>query len=333
MAIATLTATSTPFADLELLAYPGQDPRLRMYYAGYEAFFNNMPVLDQADPFLDAKVRMTSDIMKQMAEKLREDIYITDLMRPEPAEFTRSILALEAPKWKRGNPEGTEVVVAKWGDGYTSPVHGHAAGYMHEEILTGKMRVNTYRITNADLRIVRPLATTIVTEGTFASLYNMPGRIPREALVHNFTAIGYAATLHYLPEHTRDGRDNGFQVERFTNVHPLLPEDVERITAMEGMYLRKGDVVLVRSENVPEYGDHFIVVTGEPIMKEHGLRVQDVAIHEETIYTAHLLDHFGMENGLCLLRLKPEAQKTFHKFHNITVDAGGVLFDGQILGQ
>jgi hypothetical protein len=102
----------------------------------------------------------------------------------------------------------------------------------------------------------------------------------------------------------------------------MTVDDVTRITSKDGLYLKKGEVVMVRSSNVPDYGDHFIVITGHPIMKDHGLRPQDVAIQASTNGIS-LLDLFDMEMGLTLLKLKKDARQAFHDFHGITMNSQG----------
>lgn len=326
---ANMQASTEPLKHIIQASYEGQDPSRRMYKPGYEDFMNQMPVLNSNDPELEAKVKITAIFMQSLAKKLKEAPWVTGENIPADNGFNRTIVAMESPIEIDLNfiaeglddtiplKEGTELVVAKWGNGHTSPVHGHAAGYLHEEILYGKMRVNSYRITDPQQRVVRLVKTEIVTEGTFASQYNQPSEIERSALVHNFTSIGNSATLHYLPEHTRDGRDNRFEVQTWESQYFLTPGDVTRITSQEGMYLQKGEVLLVRSSNVPEYGDHYIVVTGHPVPKEHGLRVQDVSL---TAMGQHwLLDQYeGQE--LVLLKLSPKAKRSFHEFHGIEIN-------------
>ena len=323
----TLVSSSTPEEDIMMVAYEGQDYTRRMYKGGYENFFDEMPVLRSDDPLLDEKVQMSHHIMQRLAGKLRIAPWVRE-MQPGENGFNRTILALEKPVPVKLNgediyKEGAEFVMARWGNGHTSPVHGHAIGYIHEEILFGMMRVNTYRMVDMDKPVVRPVLTTIETAGTFASLYTRPGKyyFKRQTLIHNFTSIGFSTSLHFLSEHTRDGRDNQFEVERFDDMYKLTVDDVTRINSQQGMYLRKGDVVLVRSSNVPEYGDHYIVVTGHPVKKDHGLRVQEKAIYAPD--GSKLLDCFEMQQGLTLLKLKDRAKEAFHGFHNISLDKDG----------
>ena len=333
--VAHLKASKTPIEDIAKITYPGQDPDRRRYRKGYENYFEKFPVLDPNDPLLNRNVDETKRIMQHLAGQISKESWLVN-EQPKENGFIRTILGLESPKLKmvtnpvlgdipEGYEEGTEIVLAKWGDGHTSPVHGHAIGYLHEEILYGKMRVNTYRRMSEDSLLVRLVGTEIVTKGTFASSYTKPGNSSskRPALIHNFTSLGYSATLHYLPEHTRDGRDNTFIPEFFEDHYQLMLSDVTRISAKEGMYLQKGDVALVRSANVPEYGDHYIVVTGPPISKPHGMRVQDVAF--STPYN-WMLNQFDPHQGLTLLKLNEQAKKAFHEFHGISVENNEVKF-------
>ena len=308
-----MKASTHPLQDIEKIAYEGQDPKRKLYRAGYESYFERMPTLNEEDPKLQEKVKKSNLNMERLGLKLIGENWVNFEDMPGPMEFIRTIIGLEAPIAMEDGTfqEGAEFVVAKWGDGHTSPVHGHSAGYIHESILMGRMRVNSYRLTDPSNRIVRPVETTIASRGTFASLWAERGKFfKREALIHNFTSIGTSVSLHYLPEHTRDGRDNGFNVEYYDDTH--IPQ-VKQISSREGLYLPNGEVVLVRSLNVPEYGDHYIVITGRPIVKDHGLRPQEIAIGAKKT----ILDQYPMLNGTTLLQLLPESRDEFLKFHNL----------------
>jgi hypothetical protein len=326
----TFKPAANPVAAISLVSYPGQDPKRRMFRSGYENWLTMMPILEDLDEHLNIKINIARDVMQKLAEELRQEGWVKQ-HRLDSGNFERTIIAIEEPKMGcLGIPgsqfverEGVEFVVAHWGDNHSSPVHGHAPGFLHEEILYGKMRVNTYRMINDTT--VRPVKTIIATQGTFASTYTstLEDGPKRQALIHNFTSIGQSASLHYVPEHTRDGRDNKFEVEYFENSFDLT-DKVTRITSRDGMFLQKGTVVLVRSANVPEYGDHFIVITGGVVEKEHGMRPQDEAIYAP--YTREFLDKYPLQTGLTLLKLNGEATRAFHEFHGITMKAGEVVF-------
>lgn len=322
-----LKASANPQLDIQKISYEGQPDNRKQYKEGYEGYLNQMPELSDDDEFLDEKVRTSQNVMIKLGNELRCQSWIEETM-PDKGEFNRTILALESPViTKRGKlKEGKELVLAQWGDGFASPVHGHATGLLHEDIIMGKMLVNTYRMKSAKSNVVRPVRSDIVESGVFASAYtknNPKNAFKRQTLIHNFKSIGQSASLHYLPEHTRDGRDNGFVVERFDDVFHPTTKDVIRIASHQAMYARKGDVILVRSTNVPEYGDHYIVITGHPIVKPHGLRPQEVAIAAPT---NTLLDRYEPIMGLTLLKLDERATKAFHAFHNIKMVGGEVIF-------
>jgi len=325
-----LKASNNPLDDINAIAYEGQNPEMRMYKQGYEDFFEMMPILVDEDPQLRLKLKGSKLIMKGMAEAIRNDEWTASLA-PFPGRFNRNILALEPPAIKADGryKEGAEIVLARWGDGFSSPVHGHADGLLYEQLLFGKMRVNTYRIIDHEKRIVRPVETRIYNGfENIASSYTYKQEHTRSALVHNFTSIGYSASLHYVPEHTRDGRDNGFEVEYFDNYFKFEDCNFEQLNAQEGIQqLHIGDVALVRSENVPEYGDHFIVITGKPILKEHGLRPQGIAIHAPGVsWLFKGSKGFQPIMGLTLLKLDQKATQAFHEFHGIEIKNGNVIF-------
>lgn len=324
-----LKASNNPLDDINAIAYEGQPIENRMYKQGYEKHFELLPVLTDDDPMLAFKIIQSKAVMNDLAVKLMLDKW-TPTLKPLEGGFNRTILALEAPAISSVGKlkEGQEIVIARWGDGKTSPVHGHADGLLYEQLLFGKMRVNTYRIVDHEKRIARPVETKIFKDFVnIASSYTRKQEHERSALVHNFTSIGYSASLHYVPEHTRDGRDNKFTVERFEDL--LIPSafDYTQLNAQQGLeQLRIGDVALVRSENVPEYGDHFIVITGRPILKEHGLRPQDIAIHSPSEYARKTLDYFTPIMGLTLLKMSDELATEFREFHGIDLENGKISF-------
>jgi len=144
-----------------------------------------------------------------------------------------------------------------------------------------------------------------------------------KVIVHSFTSIGNSETLHYLPEHTRDGRDNGFVVEHFDDVYTLTEGDVVPVTGQQAYYSRIGDVLLVRSKNVPDLGVHYIVITGAPVLKPWGLRPQDVAI---VAPNNRLIENWQEDEQLVLLKLNQLAATAFREFHGIKVQDKKVIF-------
>ena len=337
----TRQASVTPEQDILKVAYEGQLETSRQYESGYEDLFNQLPVMDNDN--VDLTLPLTKAVMNQLSDRLKHDVTRTHTKQkvsetPPEGEFHRTIIAMESPieiaeagtepNTKVFYKEGAELVIAKWGTDFSSPVHGHSTGYMHEEVLKGKIRVNTYRIIDLKNKIVVPYKTEVIGPGVFVSGYvphNDEDMYKRQTLIHNFIAVEPSISLHYLPEHTRDGRDNTFTVHHYTRYLCLDNTEVERISSKDGMYLKPGEVLLVRSTNVPEYGDHFVVVTGPPIMKEHGLRIQDVSI-EASANDSKFLDTLEMETGLILLKLIPATRDAFLEHHGITVENNQVSF-------
>jgi hypothetical protein len=311
-----LQASLTPEESIELIT-PSEVPvHMRKYMPGYSRFFDAIPIMSDNDDLIDMKVTLSKTVMEHLAEELIEDEWVA----VDPLghnQFDRTIIAIEEPTMIDGViKEGSEIIVARWGTGFTSPVHGHATGYLHEALLFGKIKVNTYMVTDAKNRIAVPFKTEIISEpGTFVSMYTkaLDEKYPRQILVHNFEALEFSATLHFIPEHTRNGSDNQFRVDYFDDQLSIDILDIKRVDSKSAMYSRVGDVILVRSSNVPEYGDHFIIITGPPVVKPHGLRPQDVAIPAgET--ASRLLDKYVSYNGLVLLRLE-SLREAFLKYH------------------
>lgn len=92
------------------------------------------------------------------------------------------------------------------------------------------------------------------------------------------------------------------------------------------MYLNIGDVALVRSAALPEHGDHYIVVTGPPVMKERGLRPQEIAMRAPRD-ASKILDLYDETNhGLVALKFGKYQQEWFLKYHGIEIKNGKVVF-------
>lgn len=94
----------------------------------------------------------------------------------------------------------------------------------------------------------------------------------------------------------------------------FVDSDFTRIDAKQALYMQVGDVALVRSKNVKSLGDHYIVVTGRPIEKPHGLRPQTIEIPAigETP-----LSNYGDHEMLVILKMNNDAKQKFFNNHNI----------------
>jgi hypothetical protein len=313
----TIKASKTPIEAIEKLAYPGQDAKRMMYRPGYENYLNTMPKITGDEPvtILSAMVQASYNTTKMLANDLAKESWINSGV-PGEKEFDRTIIGIEDAE---GDVQGAEFVVARWGNGFSSPVHGHAPGYMHEELLYGKIRVDSYRLIHPGINVVRPVMSQIVDKpGTIVYKYAKPNinhTFKRQNLIHNFTSIGNSATMHFLPEHTRDGRDNSFEVQYFENVF-VLDGHVEQITAQQCMHLAPGEIALVRSTNVPEYGDHYILITGPIVKKAHGMRPEEISIPAGP---KTILDNYEMKMGVTILKLDEAAKEAFMRFHDLQI--------------
>lgn len=331
-----LQASEAPVQVISGLAYPGQPQNFRLYRKGYESFFNLMPVLESGDEMLKDKMKITELVLENMVKSVKQDGWTLE-DQPGEKQFKRTIIAISNPidqnmhsgRVSAKLKPGPEVIIAQWGKGFDSPVHGHAPGLLYENILSGRIRVNAYRIVNLKKKIVRPMETMIVTDGVFLSTFTQGEDGKRDMYVHNYHPLEPSVSLHFVPEYTRDGRDNKFEPEFFEDVYGLMMKELIPTTSQEAIYRSQssdnlGDVYLVRSKNVEGLGDHYIVITGHPVQKENGLRPQNRAI--QAPHTAGILDVAEDRSGLKLLRLNEVARKAFHKFHGITVEENKVVF-------
>lgn len=326
-----LIASSTPESDLELVSYEGQPADNRLYHSGYEPFFEAIIDLDEmVDRELQEIERAFNKnvtVMDTISHYVNTEI--SDFMPPLDGEFKRTIIGMESPTLDSLGQvikEGREVVVARWGKGFKSPVHGHSEGMLYENLVRGKMLINLYRIVDLENKIVRPVETILQEPDLIVKNYTPIGThkmYKRESYVHNFEAVEPSVSVHYVPEHTRDGRDNQFKVEHFE----LDYNNTDQINTEQGLYSAIGDVILVRSENVPQYKDHYIVITGRPVMKEHGMRPQDRVVMASERDTEQLNSgNWKPKNGVILLKLNKEEKRKFHEFHGIKMSCNKVIF-------
>lgn len=317
----TLIASDQPLLDIDKIKYPGQPMSLRMYAGGYEEHFNRMPVLTDNDPCLMKHIAESQDIMRNVALHVSHDDYLMTANVPEPGTFNRTILGLEAPRVLPSGElkEGKEIILAKWGDGFTSPVHGHLSGFMFEHLISGKLLITTYFMPNKYEPRVRIIQAEIFDKplSDLVTAYEKEGgHFKRQNYIHSFRSIGISKSVHYVPEHTRDGRDNQFIVDHFDDYHEVTSQDYQRIDHSQALRSNVGDVILVSSADYPELGFHYIVVSGDPVVKSNGLRPQDIIIPAPN----NKILHDYCQQPLVLLKLNEKAADIFRQFHNITVE-------------
>jgi hypothetical protein len=107
-------------------------------------------------------------------------------------------------------------------------------------------------------------------------------------------------------------RDN-FNGETFA----LTLEDTIRSTPEQALHSEVGTVFFVRSVNVPERGDHYIVIKGAPVQKPHGLRPETLeypSIGESPL--TRILD----DAPVLLLQLKIQTTQRFYEFYQVPAE-------------
>lgn len=115
------------------------------------------------------------------------------------------------------------------------------------------------------------------------------------------------------------------RVKHSPKVFPLSPASVEQIDLYKFNHLSEGEVVLVRSSNVSQLGDHYVVIAGPVIQKPHGFRPKVIVFHA---YDAHVLNSFQPIDGVIALKLDQEAKELFHWWFGIKMRGMHVLHQG-----
>lgn len=313
-----LKPSKHPISILDSVAHKGQLPSRRMYREGYEQFMALLPRLDPADDMFFYNMDVSKLAMRQLHHELLISQWVFKEDVPKEGDMNRTILAID-------EDSHSELVLTKWGNGFKASAHGHAAGFMYEQVLSGMFKHTTYRVVDTEKMIVRPVETKVFAAGDVMSQeYFMPHEsLSHGAIVHSVESVGFSTCVHYINQHPTDGTQNVFTPMYFDDVWEYENQDLIRISSKEAMYLRKGSVILVRSQNIPEYGDHYMIVTGAPIMKNHGLRPQEFSIEAPT---NKVLSKYEPVHGLILLELQEEAREAFHQFHGISMKDGEVVF-------
>lgn len=217
-------ASKTPIEDLKSLAYAGQNPNHQLYRAGYEEYFNLMPKMSDHDPFMVLKRNEMVTIFKALKAHILKDGWWKDIPLT-PGDFvSRVILAMEKPYIGENGQlyGGAEILVTRWAKGITLPIHSHAAGYMHEEMLQGKWTETEYRVAIDDrerkVKTVTPISTeTFVTGDIISDTYtNQDPNNKYPALIHSAVVEEETFAIHFIPSHPRDARDNVGYVLEYT---------------------------------------------------------------------------------------------------------------------
>lgn len=304
----TLKASNRARQHLEALSYPGQDPNLRMYRSGYEQYMDQMPVLNQSDSNFRHNLCLARHTMRRIAADLKVNPWWKGL-NAVPGSFKRTVLAMEAPSITVNGElaSGNEIVLGHWGRNVETSVHGHEPGFIHEEMIDGKMLVNSYRIVNEAERIVRATSQVIFTAGTISSGYERPNHGAINQMVHNVKALEPSTTLHFFAGHTRDGRGNQFTVEHFEDTYGLDIKHMRPVMYYDVCHAEVGEVYLIRDFK-NDRGDAYLVRLPNNedlwIAAPHAAKILDV--------------YSDMDYTQVFVQLKDIAASEFLHFHNIT---------------
>lgn len=306
-------ASKNPENAINLVSLPHQGPMRKMYRPGFNHYMNLIPKVDPKRP--ENEVQEELDVIRNVMRVISQDVKdrLSDLKIPKIPDggFGRIILSIEDPIIVNDVIKpGAEIVLALWGKGFASPVHGHGAGYIHEDLISGSFDVHLFKMISAEKRQAYYQHTfTQDTPGVFYSDYKQDvGQIPRSELIHNFYTNEFSMSLHFLPEHVRDGNANTFEVVNFSN-QIKYPSDINLLKfkpGFEGEWEKTtkeeilnnyqiGDVYLIRSEGVSFLGDHYVIITGGLVEKRHGIRPQDVSILIPDEYQAKIAKSFGLD--------------------------------------
>lgn len=339
-----LKPAADPEAVIQSLAMDHQPPIRRMYRPGYQELMARMPYIDAMRADQGPQIAATKEILTEIGTRVTLALQDGSLNLPDIAngEFGRVILAIEEPARKNGEVvPGAEVVLALWGKGFYSPVHGHAPGFINESLLRGAFDVNLFeRVGGREVRQARYSRTIQQRQpGIFYEEFvQNVGDDPRSSVIHNFRAIGegVTASLHYLPEHVRDGNANRFNVVN-TPESAQIPDYINTIPHRPGFKLDEGEykevepsdvldkvakeqygtVYLVRSDNVSFLGVHYVIITGSMTQKIHGFRPQDKTILVPRDEITPFNNNIIYDKTVRILELSSEAQKRFYKHYGL----------------
>lgn len=338
-----LKPASDPERVIASLVMEHQLPIKRMYRPGYQGFMSNMPVIDVRAVDQSHQIAVTNAVLDEMAKKVTAALLAGDLELPkiEDGEFGRVILAIEEPTYNQhsGVISGAEVVLELWGRGFFSPVHNHGPGFMNERLLFGELDINIFEPTG-DLRRREAVYRYTLEQrnpGVFYDKFiNNVGANDGVSVIHNFRAITAAVSMHYLSEHVSDGVDNRFRVVN-AKESGHVPSDIDTFQYKDGFELAPGEykevlpddvvqkivagkygsVYLVRSDNLPYLGLHYVVTTGPLVQKPYGLRPQ----YKTTLVPGGVKNPIDIEpidqRTVRILELDPEAEARFKSHFNL----------------
>lgn len=100
--------------------------------------------------------------------------------------------------------------------------------------------------------------------------------------------------------------------------------NITQITSEQFISLPIGSVVLVRSRNVPDLGDHYAVISGGLIEKPYGLRPETLVISAPNM--SAFLSMYKSINGVKLLLLNEKARECFYNRYYLKIIGGSLVY-------
>lgn len=313
-------ASDTPIMDLHALAVQNQNPKISHYKQGYEYAFNAMPKIDSVSTNWEHAAMDAQ--MSHLVHKLYDIPWVWHNI-PIKGNILRTVIAMEKPECNGMTlNDGSELIVVNWKPGFKTPAHGHARGYMHERLIFGKMRQGTYRIVDPHKRIVRPIGVEVFgnTDQIIDAGFNHDNGIENGAFIHDFTILEPTATLNLVPNHPKDTNGNTYIIEEFGFKHISFQlEKLLPISTGATLKLPPGEVILVRSKNTKDLGDHFYVIDAPPHEKPVGMRPVGHAIQASSDFSRLLDTVWQHDSSVEIFRLMPEVRDWFLEWHGIQV--------------
>jgi len=175
------------------------------YQPGFEFYLNYIPVIHgKDDPKIGEKKDYIADIIGDLAERLMQESWVLDNWPAPHQMLNRVMLGID-------EVTGGELVMVRWNP-IETPIHGHQYGQMIDFLVKGKAKEIEYEIQDEKQRKVQEIGfhefkSMEVLSNDFHAAETL---VSRGALIHKFIPIMKCITLHYIPEHPRDGKGNLF---------------------------------------------------------------------------------------------------------------------------
>lgn len=179
-----MVRTKNPILQLGI-NYPTAPDSHRKYRDEFEAFFDILPIIDSNEKMFKAEKTLEALSMELLKTPwLDEDM-------PLPGERDRITLGLG---WAKEGMAGDQVVIGRWGKGFITPIHGHAAGFSYEQVLFGKILEKQYElVSEGKVRLIRE--RILMPGDKHVAFDTQPGMTNQ---LHTIEALEDSATLNFL---------------------------------------------------------------------------------------------------------------------------------------